>query len=116
MSPLEWFLVKPHSSPRRAALVVAAGLLLSPALAACGGSSSSAAPSGSASASSSSGVSSAKTGVKATGGFGEKPTLTVPGGAAPTTLSAEVLAGGNGATVASGQTIVVNYLGQTWEP
>jgi peptidylprolyl isomerase len=105
--------VKPHRSSRRAALVVATGLLLSPALAACGGSSSSsaAAPSGSSSA-----ASSASSGVKATGGFGEKPTLTVPGGTAPAKLSAEVLTAGTGATVAKGQTLVVNYLGQTWEP
>ncbi len=103
--------MKPHRSPRRAALVVATGLLLSPALAACGGSSSSAAPSGSSSA-----APSASSGVKVSGAFGAKPTLTVPAGTAPATLSAEVLSAGNGATVAKGQTLVVNYLGQTWEP
>ncbi len=95
---------------RRAALVVAAGLLASPALAACGGSSSSPTPSGSASASS------VSSGVKVTGAFGEKPTLTVPGGTAPAKLSTDVLTPGNGPAVAAGQTIVVNYLGQTWEP
>ncbi len=94
---------------RRGAVVLSAGLLLVPALAACGGSSSSAAPSGSAS-------SSVGSGVTVTGGFGEKPTLTVPAGTAPTKLGADVLAQGNGPAVAAGQTIVVNYLGQTWEP
>jgi peptidylprolyl isomerase len=94
-------------SARSAALVLTAGLLVTPALAACGGSSS---PKPSASGSS------ASSGVKVTGAFGQKPTLTVPGGAAPTKLNSEVLSQGNGAAVASGQTIVVNYLGQTWEP
>jgi len=93
---------------RRGALVLAAGLLAAPTLAACGGSSSSATPSASGS--------SVSSGVKVTGGFGEKPSLTVPGGAAPTKLSADVLTQGSGPAVASGQTIVVNYLGQTWEP
>jgi peptidylprolyl isomerase len=106
--------VKPHRSLRRAALFAATGLLLPLALAACGGgSSSSAAPSASSSASS---ASSASSGVKVSGGFGEKPTLTVPAGTAPAKLSSEVLTAGTGPTVASGQTLVVNYLGQTWEP
>jgi peptidylprolyl isomerase len=42
--------------------------------------------------------------------------LTVPAGTAPAKLSSEVLTAGTGPTVASGQTLVVNYLGQTWEP
>jgi peptidylprolyl isomerase len=97
-------------SARSAALVLTAGLLVTPALAACGGSSPKSSASGSASGSSTS------SGVKVQGAFGQKPTLTVPGGAAPTKLSSEVLSQGNGPAVASGQTIVVNYLGQTWEP
>ena len=96
-------------SARSAALVLTAGLLVTPALAGCGGSSS---PKASGSASSSS----ASSGVKVSGAFGQKPTLTVPSGAAPTKLSTDVLSQGNGPAVASGQTIVVNYLGQTWEP
>ena len=95
---------------RSAALVLAAGLLVTPALAACGGSSPKSSSSGSASSSS------ASSGVTVTGAFGQKPTLTVPGGAAPTKLTSDVLSQGNGPAVASGQTIVVNYLGQTWEP
>ena len=107
---MKLFLPSSARPARRTALVLAAGLLLTPAVAACGSSSSSssASPSGSSSGSAS--------GVKATGGFGEKPTLTVPGGTAPAKLGSEVLVQGNGAPVASGQTIVVNYLGQTWEP
>jgi peptidylprolyl isomerase len=97
-------------SARSAAFVLAAGLLVTPALASCGGSSSKSSASGSASSSS------ASSGVKVTGAFGQKPTLTVPGGAAPAKLSSEVLSQGNGPAVASGQAIVVNYLGQTWEP
>jgi peptidylprolyl isomerase len=91
---------------RRGALVLATGLLVAPALAACGGSSSSA----------TSTAPSASNGVKVSGGFGEKPTVTVPATPPPTALKTDVLAGGSGAAVAAGQTIVVNYLGQTWEP
>jgi FKBP-type peptidyl-prolyl cis-trans isomerase len=97
-------------SARHAAFVLAAGLLATPALAACGGSSPKSSASGSASSSS------ASSGVKVTGAFGQKPTLSVPGGSAPAKLNSEVLSQGNGPAVASGQTIVVNYLGQTWEP
>ncbi len=61
-------------------------------------------------------VKQSKVGVSVTGNFGDKPALTIPAGTAPTTLSAEVLAPGTGAVVASGQSIVVNYLGQTWAP
>jgi peptidylprolyl isomerase len=97
-----------HRPTRRSALVLTAGLLVAPALAACGGSSPSSAASPSAS--------SVSSGVKVAGAFGEKPTLTVPGGAAPTKLGTDVLTPGTGPAVAAGQTIVVNYLGQTWEP
>ncbi|MDQ1292563.1 MAG: peptidylprolyl isomerase [Actinomycetota bacterium] len=55
-------------------------------------------------------------GVKATGKFGEKPDLTVPSGEAPAELKSEVLSEGDGKTVASGQTLIANYLGQTWKP
>ena len=130
---------------RRPLLLAASAVIGGTLLAGCGGPSSSVstAPSVSASASSSgpapsgqdtasagpsaapspSGVAAAtgplkqtKVGVSVTGNFGEKPALTIPGGAAPTTLSAEVLATGTGPVVASGQSIVVNYLGQTWAP
>lgn len=50
----------------------------------------------------------------ATGSFGDKPTLTFPEGAAPSDLKVEILEQGDGAEVQVGQTIVVNYLGQSW--
>ncbi len=54
--------------------------------------------------------------VTATGTFGEKPTLTIPDGEGPSTTTSEKLVEGSGDTVAKGDFIVVNYLGQTWEP
>jgi peptidylprolyl isomerase len=54
--------------------------------------------------------------VTVSGGFGEKPTLTVPESVAPKNLSSEVLSVGTGDAVTTGQTLVVDYLGQTWEP
>jgi len=50
----------------------------------------------------------------ATGSFGDKPELTFPGSAAPEGLQVQVLEQGSGDTVQAGDTIVVNYLGQTW--
>jgi FKBP-type peptidyl-prolyl cis-trans isomerase 2 len=55
-------------------------------------------------------------GVKVTGAFGDKPTLTVPDTDPPRQLKTEVLTPGSGSTVQSGQTLVANYLGQTWDP
>jgi peptidylprolyl isomerase len=54
-------------------------------------------------------------GVFVTGDLGDKPALTIPSGAPPAAQSTEVLVTGTGATVAAGQTLVVNYLGQTWD-
>ncbi len=119
------------SSPRRRQVLglLAAGPAL--ALGACAGGGSGSRASSSSSSSSSSASPSAATspssspaapvvdgafGVKASGGFGAKPTLSVPSGTAPAQLRRQVLVKGSGATVASGQTLVVNYLGQTWKP
>jgi peptidylprolyl isomerase len=129
-----------HRRPLQLATTVVIGVVL---LAGCGGPSSSVSTSASASVSASgaasasaapdpaspsaapspSGVAAAtgpvkpsKVGVSVTGNFGDKPALTIPAGAAPATVSAEVLAPGTGAVVAKGQSIVVNYLGQTWAP
>ena len=52
----------------------------------------------------------------ATGEFGEKPEINVPSGDPSEELVVEVLSEGDGAEVASGDFLVVNYLGQTWEP
>ncbi len=54
--------------------------------------------------------------LSATGEFGEKPEITVPSGDPSEELVVEVLAKGDGAEIASGDFLVVNYLGQTWEP
>lgn len=51
---------------------------------------------------------------QASGGFGDKPVLTFPDAAAPEELEIQVLVQGSGDTVEAGNTIVVNYLGQTW--
>ncbi len=50
------------------------------------------------------------------GAFGAAPTLTVPAKPAPTTLTQQVLTRGGGAAVAKGDTLVANYVGQTWAP
>lgn len=50
----------------------------------------------------------------ASGAFGDKPQLTFPEVPAPADLVVEVLEPGDGAVVEAGQTIEVNYLGQTW--
>lgn len=55
-------------------------------------------------------------GVKVTGDLGQKPALTVPQGAAPSALKVEVLIPGTGRTVTKNDTLVGNYLGQTWAP
>jgi peptidylprolyl isomerase len=97
-------------SARRGAALVAATLLAPVTLAACGGS-----PSSSSSSGSSSGKATTSVGVGVTGGFGDKPTLTVPSTSAPAKLTTDVLTAGSGAAVSNGQSIVVNYLGQTWD-
>ncbi len=108
-----------------------AALLVLPAvgLAACGGGGSTGAAATSSSASPTTSTSptptvaaatapvlKTKAGVTVTGVFGQKPALTIPAGNAPTALAAEVLSQGKGAAIASGQTLVVNYLGETWDP
>lgn len=93
--------------PQRLAALIATSSL---ALVACSGGSSSSA------VSPPPGSRMTKIGVAVSGGFGDKPTLTVPKGAAPAELSTEVLSTGTGDKVAKGQTLVVHYLGQTWDP
>ncbi|GAA1627353.1 FKBP-type peptidyl-prolyl cis-trans isomerase [Georgenia ruanii] len=50
----------------------------------------------------------------ASGGFGDKPELAFPATPAPEGLQVQVLEQGDGDAVQAGDTIVVNYLGQTW--
>ncbi|HEX6233098.1 MAG TPA: FKBP-type peptidyl-prolyl cis-trans isomerase [Jiangellaceae bacterium] len=52
----------------------------------------------------------------ASGDFGDKPEITVPSDDPSAELVIQVLSEGDGADVASGDFLVVNYLGQTWEP
>ncbi len=49
------------------------------------------------------------------GGFGEVPTVTIPDSDPPDSLKTKVLVKGDGATVASGDVLVVDYLGQIWK-
>ncbi len=49
------------------------------------------------------------------GDFGTKPSVTVPGGNPPTTLQTSVLHKGTGATIAKGQLVAVDYLGEIWK-
>jgi len=49
-----------------------------------------------------------------TGGFGATPTITFPESGAPGALQIQVLVEGTGATVAKGELLVANYVGQIW--
>jgi peptidylprolyl isomerase len=53
-------------------------------------------------------------GVTVIGGFGVTPKVTIPAGAAPTALTQRTLVAGSGATVAAGDILVANYVGETW--
>jgi peptidylprolyl isomerase len=73
---------------------------------------------GSSSASQSPGQSGAaadgSSGVTVTGGFGSTPTVTIPDTEAPAKLTERTLVRGDGAAVAAGDTLVANYVGETW--
>jgi peptidylprolyl isomerase len=94
-------------------LLAVASVLTIAALSAC---SSSSAKSGSPSSPASSAAAGSVSAVTVTGAFGAKPAVTVPGTAAPAALSQRVVTEGTGAAVAKGDTLVANYVGQTWEP
>ncbi|WP_449062860.1 FKBP-type peptidyl-prolyl cis-trans isomerase [Planomonospora algeriensis] len=53
-------------------------------------------------------------GVKITGGSGERPVLTLPGGRPPAGLETEVLIRGRGAKTQAGRLLVVQYEGRVW--
>jgi peptidylprolyl isomerase len=55
-----------------------------------------------------------KTGIKVTGAFDTKPTLTFPASPAPKRLTEQTLVAGNGTPVAAGDTVVTNYVGEIW--
>ena len=48
------------------------------------------------------------------GGYGTTPVVTVPSTAAPSALTQQVLTTGTGAPVAKDDTVIANYVGQTW--
>lgn len=58
--------------------------------------------------------SSSTTTLSASGAYGAKPVVTFPSGNPPTTLTTTVLHQGTGATVAKGNFLLVDYLGQIW--
>jgi peptidylprolyl isomerase len=114
--------------PRRSGVLLAApvAVLASVALVACGSSSSPSTASGAPTTHSSAAASTApggpvagadtKVGIKVSAAFGKTPTLSIPGGPAPKTLTAQVLTAGHGATVTKGELLIANYVGQTWAP
>ncbi|HEY8302186.1 MAG TPA: FKBP-type peptidyl-prolyl cis-trans isomerase [Jatrophihabitans sp.] len=55
-------------------------------------------------------------GVKVSGGFGAAPRLSIPAKPAPAALTQQTLVQGSGAPVVKGDTLIANYLGQTWAP
>jgi len=55
-------------------------------------------------------------GVGVSGVFGAAPKLTVPATRAPVILTQQTISLGRGARVVKGDTVVVNYVGQTWAP
>jgi len=83
-------------------ILVVVALLVS----ACGGSSKAKSPSTSGTTTTS--------GVRVSGAYGTSPTVVVPTTAAPASLTQQTLAQGTGTAVASGDTVVANYVGQTW--
>jgi peptidylprolyl isomerase len=102
-----------------AALLLVPALSLT-ALAGCGsdddegGGSASATPSASSTPSACTTEDAGANGITVAGEAGAKPTVTVPKGEAPTTLSRQILTEGDGEAVEDGQLLVAGYLGQTW--
>jgi peptidylprolyl isomerase len=56
----------------------------------------------------------ASTGVTVTGEFGSTPKVTIPDTKAPAALTEQTLVEGTGDTVAAGDTLIANYVGETW--
>ncbi len=86
-------------------------VLSAAALTACSSSPSGPSPSGSAG-----GGTGTTVGVKVTGGFDVAPRLTIPAKPAPAKLTQQTLIQGTGTTVAKGDTLIANYVGETWAP
>lgn len=56
----------------------------------------------------------ANIGIKVTGAFDTKPTVTFPASGPPGRLTEQTLIQGSGAPVASGDTVIANYVGEIW--
>jgi peptidylprolyl isomerase len=56
----------------------------------------------------------AKTGIKVTGAFNTNPTLTFPPRQPPKQLIEQTLIAGTGTPIASGDTVITNYVGEIW--
>jgi peptidylprolyl isomerase len=56
----------------------------------------------------------ANTGIKVTGAFNTTPTVTFPAGQPPKQLIEQTLVAGSGTPLASGDTVITNYLGEIW--
>jgi peptidylprolyl isomerase len=56
----------------------------------------------------------ANTGVKVTGGFDSKPTVTFPASQPPKQLVEQTLLDGSGTPVVAGDTVITNYVGEIW--
>jgi FKBP-type peptidyl-prolyl cis-trans isomerase len=54
------------------------------------------------------------TGIKVTGAFNAKPTVTFPGGQPPKQLVEQTLVAGSGTPVTAGDTVITNYVGEIW--
>ncbi len=101
-----------HVSRRVAALMVVVAAFTT-AVTACS-SASRGAPSGSQSPRQSTPTAGVASGVTVTGDFGSTPTLTIPDTQAPAKLTEKTLGQGKGAAVAAGDTLVANYVGESW--
>ncbi len=55
-----------------------------------------------------------KTGIKVTGAFNTKPTVTFPAGPPPKQLIEQTLVAGSGTPVTPGDTVITNYVGEIW--
>jgi peptidylprolyl isomerase len=105
----------PTAAPaRRAAAIAALALCPLLALVGCSGGSGKAASSPSSSSSAGSSATSKGPFPTASGGYGDKPTLTFPAAKPAATLQTKVLEQGNGPVVAKGELLVADYLGQIW--
>jgi len=69
---------------------------------------------GSASTGSTEAPATTKTGIKVTGAFDNRPTVTFPAGGPPKQLTAQTLVAGHGTPVTSGDTVITNYVGEIW--